>query len=165
MTPNSKNGFSLVEVIVTAAILLMLAVMALPHFTASLADAQAATIINDLQSVRTASEFYRYQHEEVWPGNLAGGGSSAAALANQLMQATDGDGNWASVGTPGYPYGPYLPEGIPENVYNALDSVTLFTGSKPAADNASGWHYNATTGEFRANSTTTTPGGVPAEEL
>ncbi len=63
-----KQGFTLIEIAVAAAILLVLAGMAVPAFQGSVADAEVAATRSMLARVRTAVDFYAFQHQEEMPG-------------------------------------------------------------------------------------------------
>ena len=161
--PHTKRqGFTLMELLITAAILLALAGMAIPVFSTTVEEAQQTTASQMLARVRTAIDFYAFQHDEELPGYDLGTGTwSTSAFENHLRMASDGLGNTAAVGTAGYPFGPYLTEAFPANPYNDLSSVTLVPpgGTFLGPDDATGWVFFADTGIIRANSTGTTYAG------
>ena len=65
----SHSGFTLVELSVVAAILMMLATIALPSFQATVSNAQVSAVQSQLGRMRTACDFYAFQHcEVVQPG-------------------------------------------------------------------------------------------------
>ncbi|PCH82889.1 MAG: hypothetical protein COB96_01435 [Planctomycetota bacterium] len=123
-----KRGFTLIETLIVVAIVLVLAGMAVPTFKDSIADAEVASVKQELQRVRTAIDYYGFQHQGQLPG-WDGITWSEIALRSQLMMATDSAGNWANIGTSGYPFGPYLTEGFPANPFNQLDTVLITTDS------------------------------------
>ena len=140
--------------------MMVLAGMAVPTFKDSIADAEVASVKQELQRVRTAIDYYSFQHQSQLPGDN-GSDWNETALRSQLEMATDIAGNWAVVGTSGYPFGPYLSEGIPANPFNLLDTVLVTTNSAsfPTADDSTGWVYFTDSGVFRANTLTITPDG------
>lgn len=163
-----RSGFSLIEILIAMAILAVLVGMALPTLADTRDDAMETALEQQLQRVRTAVDFYSFQHDANLPGeDPASGTWSAATFANQLTLASDGDGNTAAAGTAGFPYGPYLHDGMPRNPFNELDTVTLIGpgGNFSAPDDSTGWVYWADTGEFRANSSGSTSDGTPLFEL
>lgn len=153
--PSSRTGFSLIEVLIALSIVAVLAGMALPSLTEVLGDADDVAIEQQLQRVRTAVDFYAFQHDQNNPGQSPDTGTwSAASLTNQLVLASNLDGDTAAAGTNGFPYGPYLTDGIPENPLNGLATVTVVApgASFTTPDDSTGWVYWADTGDFRANS-------------
>ncbi len=161
-TRTDRTGFTLFEVLIVVVILMILAGMAVPAFQDTVDDARATSTRQELQRVRTAIDYYAFQHQEQVPG-WDGGAWTEAVLRNQLLMASDLAGATAAPGTSGYPYGPYLTEGVPANPYNDLETILVIApgGSMSAANDATGWVYFCADGSFRANSTTTTPEGDP----
>lgn len=164
----SRHGFSLLEVLIALAIVSVLVGMALPAFQGMTQDAEETALEQQLQRVRTAVEFYAFQHEQTNPGQDPATASwSAGTLSNQLVLASDIDGYTAAAGTAGFPYGPYLTDGIPENPINELSTVLVVGpgASMNAADDTTGWVFWADTGDFRANCSGNTSDGDPYFEL
>jgi prepilin-type N-terminal cleavage/methylation domain-containing protein len=161
-----QAGFTLIEVVIAAIIVLLLAGMVVPAFDDAVSDAQAAATRQILERVRTSVNFYAFQHLEEMPG-LAGGVWSSDTFLDQLMMATDEYGATAAPGTAGYPYGPYLTEDIGTNPFNDLETVTVLPPGQTmlGADDLSGWVFFAETGDLRANSTETAPDGTAVWEL
>ena len=167
-TLQTRTGFSLLEVLIALAIVAALAGMAVPTLQGISDDAEETALEQQLQRVRTAVEFYSFQHDQENPGMDPSTSSwSATTFANQLVLASDLDGYTASAGTSGYPYVPYLTDGIPENPINGLPTVHLVGpgGSFSNPDDSTGWVYWADTGEFRANCSGNSSGGDPLFEL
>lgn len=165
---NTRNGFSLLEVLIALAIVSVLVGMALPSLQGMTQDAEETALEQQLQRVRTAIDFYTFQHDQATPGEDPATASwSATTLSNQLVLASDLDGYTAAAGTAGFPYGPYLTDGIPENPINQMNTVLLVGpgASMNAADDSTGWVFWADTGDFRANSSGTTSDGDPIFEL
>ncbi len=157
-----RSGFTLLEVLITVAILLVLAGIAVPAFQDTVDDARATSTRQELQRMRTAIDFYAFQHLEQLPG-WNGASWDEATLRAQLTLASDLDGNTAATGTAGYGFGPYLTEGVPANPFNELDTIVVVApgGSFAAANDQSGWVYFAADGSIRANTTASTPEGDP----
>ena len=150
------------------AILVILAGMAIPSFADTLEDAEVASLEQQLQRVRTAIDYYTFQHEEQVPGYDEGTASwSATIFENQLLLASDEDGATAAVGTSGYYYGPYITEAFPQNPFNDLQTIHLVQPgtSFNEANDTTGWVYWADTGTLRANSSGNTPDGNPLFDL
>lgn len=157
-----KAGFSLIEILIGLAILGVLVGMAVPLFVETIEDAASTALEQQLQRVRTAVDFYSFQHEQNNPGeDFVTGTWSANTFAEQLILASDIAGDTAAAGTVGFPYGPYLTDGMPRNPINDLTSVTLVApgGSFSTPDDTTGWVYWADSGQFRANTSGTNSDG------
>lgn len=161
-----RSGFTLLEVAIVAAVILLLAGILVPQFSGMLERAQTDGTRHMLERARTAVQFYALQHENQMPG-LAGGTWAAQTFLDQLMLATDEDGNTAAAGTPGFPFGPYLTEPLGSNPFNELDDLVLIApgGSMGAPDDLTGWVFFAETGAFRANTAHETCYGSPVWDL
>lgn len=162
------QGFTLIEMSVVVLIVLMLAMMALPNFQSSVSSAQVAAVQSQLGRMRTACDFYTFQHFENMPGHdNASGAWSEQILLNQLQMSSDEDGVTAIVGAGGFPFGPYLRDALPANPFNELTTILVV---QPGAtfvnpDDSTGWVYWADTGIFRINSTTVADDGTVVFEL
>lgn len=132
----SKTGFTLIEILIVVVILGVLAAMVIPQFTRAAEDTRANSIKMDLFRIRTQLGIYREQHKGEYP--------TAADFVNQMTMASNATGDTAAKGTAGYPLGPYLLD-IPSNPSNGLSTVTQ------DAAGSSGWYYDDSTGDFRAN--------------
>jgi prepilin-type N-terminal cleavage/methylation domain-containing protein len=161
-----RSGFTLLELAIVAAVVLLLAGIVVPQFQTALAEAQTDGTRQMLERVRTAIEYYAFQHDGDLPGEDANGWS-AQAFVDQLTLASDLGGATADPGTPGYPFGPYLTDDIGANPFNELDSLTLIPPGYTMADpdGMSGWVYFAETGAFRANSACAGSTGEPVWDL
>ena len=161
-----RSGFTLVEIVIAAAIILLLAGMVVPVFDGAVADAEAASTRQVLERARTAVNFYSFQHQDQLPG-LDGGIWSAQTFLDQLRMATDEDGETADPGTPGFPYGPYLTDDLGTNPFNDLGTIMLIAPGEAmlSPDDSSGWVFFGATGDFRANASCTDPNGDPVWEL
>jgi prepilin-type N-terminal cleavage/methylation domain-containing protein len=171
------RGFTLIELLIVVIILAILAAIAIPQFTASTSDAQAAALDSNLAAVRGALEQYKVQHTgNVYPGaNTATGATCAAgttvtaaagskeAMLAQLQYYTNASGQACTAPNDTYKYGPYLRQGLPSEPINNKPDVLVTTTGAPivVADTATGgWAYDAKSGQFVMNSKAKDAGGV-----
>lgn len=161
-----RSGFTLIELVIAVTLVLLLAGMVIPVFDDAVADAEATSTRQILERTRTAVNFYSFQHEDQLPGE-SGGVWSVDNFIAQLEMVTDENGDVADVGTPGYPYGPYLTDDIGTNPINGLDTILLIApgDSMLGPDDSTGWVYFAETGDFRANVSGNAPDGSEIWEL
>lgn len=130
------GGFTLVEVLIVAIVLGILAAVVVPQFSSATADARLGTLTGRLAFVRNALELYRDDHEGAYP--------RLATFREQMLGVSRSDGTTAEVGAGDCNLGPYL-QRLPVNPYTGTDTV----GGGPPGSSA--WHYDEQTGEFRAN--------------
>lgn len=181
-TSNTKQaGFTLVELLIVAIILAILAAIVVPQFASTTTDAQEAALRANLSAIRGAVSLYRQQHGE-HPGLSAssGGGCTGTAgsalaedpvaMVEQLTRYTNANGQSCSRPDGGlYPFGPYLDENdIPANPVTASTVIEIVGAAAPAAGDLGmvgtgaglGWKYDVTSGKFVANDTNTDSNGV-----
>ncbi len=149
-----RPGFSLVELVVVIVIIGILAAIAIPRLSRGSAGAGNAALAANLATIRNAINLFSAEHNGAFPG------PDATAFVEQLTKYSDLQG--AAVGTKDstHPFGPYLvavpscPVG--ENAGKPTANKVLVVGTSPPTPDPSGgegWVYNATTGEFTANTT------------
>jgi general secretion pathway protein G len=144
MRTNKNSGFTLVEILIVVVILGILAAIVIPQFSQASLEAREASLISNLQTMRSQIELYKVQHLEVLP--------TVANLDTLMTSVTDIDGNpWAA---PATAYGPYM-RVIPDNPFtngNTVDGV------------ANDWLYTPNpangTYTFQADDGGTCPDGV-----
>lgn len=106
--------------------------------------ASAAAMLENLHVLRSQIELYRAEHGGDPPLLYQG-------TFPQLTQATNAKG---VPGLPGkkYPYGPYLPNGIPRNPIKGSSIVTSVEEvPPPAATGNGGWFYQQRSGRIGAD--------------
>lgn len=132
----ARRGFTLVEVLVVVIVLSILALVVVPEFSSATTSPKDATLKANLRGIRAQIALFKIEHNDSYP--------SLATFVNEMTLASKADKTTAAIGTPGFPYGPYVRE-IPKNPFNDLNDL------KNALDGTTGWMYNETSGEFRAN--------------
>ncbi|HPF39455.1 MAG TPA: prepilin-type N-terminal cleavage/methylation domain-containing protein [Phycisphaerae bacterium] len=132
-----RSAFTLVELLIVVVILGILAAVVIPQFSDASTDAKFSSLGTNLSTIRGQIELYKLQHGGTYP--------LQAKFEAMMTAKTDASGN--SGGT----LGPYL-QRVPNNPYNNLNTV----GVPTATAGSTGWKYDETTGDFRANDGGTT---------
>ena len=94
-------------------------------------------------------------------GHRFHGETSAIHARAQLEGWSDVWGNSSRVWMRRYPFGPYLPDGIPANPLGGLDSLRMVADGEELPtdlDGTTGWIFAPRTGELRASSFGVLPG-------
>ncbi|MDF1743917.1 MAG: prepilin-type N-terminal cleavage/methylation domain-containing protein [Gimesia sp.] len=165
---NRRAGFTLVEVLIVVVILGILAATVLPQFTSTNEDAKESVLVQDLQTLRSQLQLYKFQHNSKYPAH---GSTATDDFRNALLLSSDKDGTTGAVGTK--PLGPYLIGAIPANPYTGGRGIMIVTdvpGTTPdetAKDGTEivGWIYNPATGEIKGNNSGSTVDGAKLDSL
>lgn len=169
-----NRGFTLVELLIVAIILAILAAIVVPQFASTTNDAEESALRANLAAVRSALDLYRQQHGE-YPGVSASSGGACTgtagtgaagnvqAVIDQLTRYTNQSGQSCSAPDAGYTFGPYLKEdNLPANPVTKSGVVAIVTTGdlNMAADGGGlGWKYDSTSGKFIANDSNTDGNG------
>jgi general secretion pathway protein G len=180
-----QSGFTLVELLIVAIILAILAAIVVPQFASSTVDARASALRSNLSNIRSAIDLYAQQHNGNYPaavastggsctGGTAGSGAagSLAALTEQLTRYSNANGQTCSLadidgdGADEFPFGPYLKsDSLPANPVTDTAAVDFATTGDLAmqaqATPGLGWRYDTTSGKFIADDDSLDPAGVP----
>ena len=145
-------GFSLIELVIVVVIIAIIGAIAVPKMSRGAAGANDAALSQDLSTLRGALDLFATENGGNYP--------AAADMPNALIGWSNGSGAVTTVkGTAGYIYGPYLRTVPPMPVGTAnKGSATFVTGTTatpPGAAGTSGWYYNTSTFEIKANAGTT----------
>ncbi len=104
-------------------------------------QAKASALDQTLHTLRVQIHRYRIDHEDQSPVLFEG-------QLPQLTEATNAEGEIGPSGR-NYPYGPYLPGGIPANPYTGVNTVTATPTSPPLGPRGvGGWLYHEPTGQI-----------------
>ncbi len=107
----SARGFSLIELLIVVAIILIIAAIAIPNFLQAKISANQAAAVETVRTITTASEVYSTTWGNGFPPNLAALGGVVPATCNSSV-LIDTLIATAPNTKSGYTFG-YTPEGIP----------------------------------------------------
>jgi general secretion pathway protein G len=182
-----EQGFTLVELLVVAIMLAILAAIVVPQFASTTSEGEEAALKSDLAAIRSALELYRQQHGEypavsastggTCTGGAAGGGAveTSLALTDQLTRYTNIDGESCTLPVSGtFPFGPYLKADLlPANPVTKDTAVVIVPVADASAGDLAmggdgaglGWKYDPTSGKFIANDTDLDSTGTPFDSF
>jgi len=135
--PVAKRAFTLVELIIVAVILGILALVVVPQFSEAGSDTEMSALKASLQTVRSQLELYKVQHDFTYP--------KLATWEDQMTKKTDADGTVNPAGK----FGPYLTQ-MP---INPIDQKSDLSATQ---DGSGGWAYDENTGSFKSNDASVT---------
>jgi general secretion pathway protein G len=186
---SKQSGFTLVELLIVAIILAILAAIVVPQFASSTDDARDSALRSNLSGIRGAIDLYTQQHGSVFPGAVAatggtctggtagtGAADSDLAIESQLKYYTNAAGQACSIsdvpagGVVEFPFGPYVKGDLPDNPVSQNGTIAIvitgnlaMTGvgdSSASPSTAGGWRYDTTSGKFIADDTALDGSGV-----
>jgi len=146
MKRSAKKGFTLVEILIVVIILGILAAIVIPQFTQASTEARISNLRTNLQTIRSQLLLYKTQHNENYPGD---------DFVDQMTTYSNAAGETSDAPDADFPFGRYL-QAVPINPMSGDSTVRVVSGAATAfsADADAGWWFNSTTGEFRADLTT-----------
>jgi len=149
----TRRGFTLVEILIVVIILGILAAIVIPQFSGAAQSARETTLKDLTRNLRMQITAYKSQHRDTAPGIVGSSAANEGTFVEQMTQFSDDDGATSTTASAQYKFGPYLQK-MPVNPLNNLATITVTSGSSlPAANNTTGWIYNADTCEVAPNST------------
>ena len=164
-----QSGFTLVELLIVAIILAILAAIIIPQFASTTTDAQESALRANAAALRSAITLYGQQHGD-FPGvNTAAGGvctggtagtglaGSQQAIEDQLTFYSDAAGVTCSLPLAGFAFGPYLQaDTLPLNpITDSGVFAIVATGNLVMTADGSGlgWKFDTLAGKLIPNDT------------
>jgi type II secretory pathway pseudopilin PulG len=150
ISPRRSSGMTLVEILIVAMVLLILAMVTAPHLARATQDARESALCADCTSAQRQIDRYRLEHGGLGPECDEDGETDFANFVLRLTTPTDRSGKLNASGA----YGPYLPQ-WPENPFcdeSIADKVVVGKTSVSPRSGSSGWHFCTVTGKLYPNS-------------
>ena len=171
-----QSGFTLVELLIVAIILAILAAIIVPQFASTTVSAQESALRANATAMRSAIGLYNQQHGEYPSVNTAvpvpacagtsgtGTAGTLQAFEDQLTLYSNAAGGTCSIAGALYPFGPYIQDdSIPSNpITDSAVVVIVTTGNLALAGVADGgWRFDSVSGKFIVDDTGNDSQGVP----
>ena len=171
-----QSGFTLVELLIVAIILAILAAIIIPQFASTTVDAQESALRANASAMRSSIDLYRQQHGQYPAATAATGGTCSGtagtgavgtqqAIQDQLTRYSNAAGQTCSVADAGFVFGPYVQDdALPANPISGSSVIAIVTTGdlEMTADGANlGWKFDTTAGKFIVNDTNNDSQGVP----
>ena len=144
---STRQGFTIVEMLIVAMILIILGSMVISASGRSADDTRETTCRNNVGMLQRQIDLYRSHHNGLPPH--VGSGEQAKVLVTRLLGKTNTRGELDPQGR----FGPYIPK-WPKNPYmpgEADDEVICGADASPPRDDTSGWYYSTTTSRIYPN--------------
>ena len=136
-----RGEFTLFDFLILVAIMAIVTAVTLPLLRAAGGQARSAALSQNLRTLREKIELYKIQH----------GGTPPLLFKGTFPQLTHATNSKGVPGPPGkqYPYGPYLPGGIPVNPYTGVSLVEPSETFPPTScTGTGGWLYEPKSGRI-----------------
>ena len=135
----TKNGFTLVEIMIVVTIIGILAAIIGPMYSNASYQSQVSALNNDLRKIRGQIELYKFQHEGHLP---AFSGETSSDFWRRMTTGTDIKGSAGTL------FGPYI-NTVLKNPLNGKNTVRI--DGDAAGANTDGWRFDTSTGTFQTD--------------
>ncbi len=136
-----QQDFGWLDAMIMASLMAIVSALALPFLREADEKAKLSVLVQNLHTLRGQIERYRIEH----------GGNPPLIYRGsfpQLTRSTNGAGVPGLAGK-GFPYGPYLPEGVPANPFTGVAWVEPIATFPPQKTHGiGGWLYYPPTGQI-----------------
>jgi general secretion pathway protein G len=135
----SREGFTLVEILIVVIVLGILAAVVIPQFTNASSYARQSTLATQLQSLQEQIAYYKFQHNNANPPLITTGWTV-------LTEYTDISGGVSATTDATHVYGPYL-SATPTNPLTIAGNASVVAADPSGRP---GWVYSESTGKLYA---------------
>jgi len=138
------SQFTMSDGLILVALMAIVTAAGIPVVNAISGQAKESAMLQNLRTMRATIELYKAEHGGDVPLLYKG-------TLPQLTEATDARGKPGAGGAK-YPYGPYLPSGIPDNPSTGIAFISpteVFPPTKPSG--VGGWLYHQPSGRIAAD--------------
>lgn len=144
-----QSGLTLIESLIVVILFGIIAAVAVPSLPLTNKQPVSNALQSNLNTLENAIKLYAIQHDGVFPGEVRHTDGSKtttpveakSAFEAQLLQYSDLRGKTSPTRQPGFPFGPYLPQGFPSNPLPPPSSniQVVFDKTQIASGEQTGW--------------------------
>jgi len=156
-----QSGLTLIESLIVVILFGIIAAVAVPRFPTTDEEPLNAALQSNLNTLQTSIKLYAIQHKGVFPGQVrhtdgiktTTPDEAESAFTAQLLQYSDSSGRTSPTRQPGFPFGPYLPQGIPANPLppQSNNIQVVFDHSHLTSVDQTGWVVVVPSGQIVPN--------------
>jgi prepilin-type N-terminal cleavage/methylation domain-containing protein len=156
-----QSGLTLIESLIVVILFGIIAAVAVPRFPITDENPLSAALQTNLNTLQNAIKLYAIQHQGVFPGQFrhtdgiktTTPDEAKSAFIAQLLQYSDASGRTSPTRKPGFPFGPYLSQGIPSNPVppQSNDIQVVFDHSHLTSVEQTGWVVVVPSGQILPN--------------
>lgn len=143
------SGLTLIESLIIVILIGIVAAAAVPRFSFKQKSDIYDTLRSNRETLQSAIALYAIQHNGVYPGQVrhtdgfkaTADDEAKSAFKAQLLLFSDANGRTSPTRNADYPFGPYLPQGVPANPLppKSSDIEIIFDDSQTDTNGHMGW--------------------------